>query len=235
MATAEETPPNPSFPEEEDEYEDDNDDDEEEEEYEDDEEEEEEPEETPSSSRANLQTLFRRLSEGPVEVRVHDLVIRGNARTKESLIEAEVLDAFRSASTMQELLRAASAASERLRRLDIFESVSITLDAGPPELPGTANVVVEVVEPKNPLTGDVGVYSKPEATAWSLEGCLKLKNSFGYGDIWDVSGAYGWDQTSELSAGLSLPRFNAVATPLQARVSLLTQDWLKCSSYKERL
>lgn len=58
---------------------------------------------------------------------------------------------------------------------------------------------------------------------------------FGYGDIWDASGAYGWDQTSELSAGLSLPRFKALSTPVVARISLLTQDWLKFSSYKEQL
>ncbi|XP_008811682.2 SAM50-like protein SPAC17C9.06 [Phoenix dactylifera] len=189
----------------------------------------------PPSEREKVERLLRRLSSGPVRLRVHDVVIRGNAKTKDSLIEAEVLDAFRSASTMQELFQAAGAANERLRRMDVFDSVSITLDAGPPELPGTANVIIDVAEAKNPLTGDIGILTKPEARSWSLEGSLKLKNLSGYGDIWDASGAYGWDQASEISAGLSLPRFKAISTPLMARVSLLSQDWLKFSSYKEHL
>ncbi|KAG1338049.1 SAM50-like protein SPAC17C9.06 [Cocos nucifera] len=188
----------------------------------------------PPTEREKVQSLFRRLSSGPVRLRVHDVVIRGNAKTKDSVIEAEVLDAFRSASTMQELLQAAGVANERLRRLEVFDSVSITLDAGPPELPGTSNVIIDVVEAK-PLTGDIGIFTKPEARSWSLEGSVKLKNLFGYGDIWDASGAYGWDQASEISAGLSLPRLKAISTPLVGRVSLLSQDWLKFSSYKERL
>lgn len=46
--------------------------------------------------------------------------------------------------------------------------------------------------------------------------------------------AYGWDLTSEVSAGVSLPRFKRLITPVTARLSLLSQDWLKFSSYKER-
>lgn len=46
--------------------------------------------------------------------------------------------------------------------------------------------------------------------------------------------AYGWDQTSEVSAGVSLPRLRRLASPVLARVSLLSNDWLNFSSYKER-
>lgn len=116
----------------------------------------------PPLEREKVERLLRRLYSGPVRLRVHDVVIRGNAKTKDSLIEAEVLDAFRSASTMQELLQAAGAANARLRQLDVFDSVRITLDAGPPELPGTANVIIDVVEAKKPLTGDIGIFTKPE-------------------------------------------------------------------------
>ena len=62
-----------------------------------------------------------------------------------------------------------------------------------------------------------------------------MKNLFGYGDIWDASGSYGWDQTTEVGVGVYLPRFKSVPTPLMARASLSSQDWLKFSSYKERL
>ncbi|KAK1283051.1 hypothetical protein QJS10_CPB21g01355 [Acorus calamus] len=98
-----------------------------------------------------------------VSVRVHDVVVKGNTKTRDSLIEAEVERLFRDVSTLQELLAASSAASDRLRRLDVFDGVTVKLEAGPPELPGnTANVVIEVVEMKNPFTGDIGIFSKPE-------------------------------------------------------------------------
>ncbi|KAL0317047.1 UNVERIFIED_CONTAM: hypothetical protein Sangu_2119000 [Sesamum angustifolium] len=192
------------------------------------------PEARIRKDRANMEALFRRLSTERVPVRVHDVIIKGNTKTKDSLIESEVEAVFRDATSFQQLLRAASVANTRLQDLDIFDSVNITLDAGPPELPGTANVVIEVTEAKNPLTGDLGIYSKPEARSWSLEGSLKLKNLFGYGDLWDGSVAYGWGQTSEVSTGFSIPRFKGISTPLSARISLLSQDWLKFSSYKEQ-
>ncbi|OEL12573.1 hypothetical protein BAE44_0026411 [Dichanthelium oligosanthes] len=208
-----------------------------EEEYEEEEEEEEELDgpAAAAAERERVQSVFRRLSSDPVGIRVHDVVIKGNTKTRDDLIEAEVADLLRAAPTVQDLLRAASVATGRLHKLDVFDAVKITLDAGPPELPGTTNVVIEVVEAANPLTGTAGVYSKPEARSWSLEGSLKLKNLFGYGDIWDASGSYGWDQTTEVGVGVYLPRFKSIPTPLMARASLSSQDWLKFSSYKERL
>lgn len=183
--------------------------------------------------REKMENLFRRISTERIPLRVHDVIIKGNTKTKDWLIESEV-EALKNATTVQGLLQAASVANARLQRLDVFDSVNITLDSGPPELPGTSNVVVEVVETKNPLTGDIGFFSKPEARSWSVEGSLKLKNLLGYGDLCDGSLSYGWNQTSEVSAGVSVPRFRRWATPMQARVSLLSQDWLKFSSYKER-
>ncbi|KAK6156106.1 hypothetical protein DH2020_010354 [Rehmannia glutinosa] len=183
------------------------------------------PEARIQMDRANMESLFGRLSTERVPVRVHDIIIKGNTKTKDSLIESEV-EALPAAA-------AGRAVAKRLQGLDIFDSINITLDAGPPELPGTANVVIQVSEAKM-LTGNVGVYSKPEARSWSLEGLAQLKNFFGYGDLWDASVSYGWGQTSEVSTGVSLPRFKSISTPLSARISLLSQDWLKFSSYKEQ-
>lgn len=45
-----------------------------------------------------MQSVFRRLASDPVGIRVHDVVIRGNARTRVELIQAEVADILRSAS-----------------------------------------------------------------------------------------------------------------------------------------
>ncbi|KAL2903967.1 Sorting and assembly machinery component 50-like protein [Bienertia sinuspersici] len=72
------------------------------------------------------------------------------------------------------------------------------------------------------------------ARSWSLEGGLKLKNMFGYADVWDGSVSYGWDQTTEVSTGVSLPRMKKWPSPVFARASLLSQDWQKFSSYKEQ-
>uniref|UniRef100_A0A803NTV8 POTRA domain-containing protein n=1 Tax=Cannabis sativa TaxID=3483 RepID=A0A803NTV8_CANSA len=164
------------------------------------------------------------MSTGQVPLRVHDVIIKGNSKTKDYLIEAEV-EGIKNAGTMQELLEAAGMANAKLQALEIFDSVRITLDSGPPELPGTANVVVEVVETKNPLSGECGAYTKPAARSWTLEGSVKYKNWLGYGDLWDGSLAYGPNQTSEISAGVFLPRFKCFLTPVVARAFLLSQDW----------
>ncbi|KAG6578810.1 Sorting and assembly machinery component 50-like protein, partial [Cucurbita argyrosperma subsp. sororia] len=185
------------------------------------------------AQRSKLENLVERMRKEKVRLRVHDVLIKGNSKTKDSLIEAEV-EAIKNASTMQELLEAAGVANANLQRLEIFDSVKITLDSGPPELPGTANVVIEVVETGNPLSGECGAYTKPAARSWTFEGSVKYKNWLGYGDLWDGSLAYGPNQTSEVSAGVYLPRLKRLMTPLVARLSLLSQDWMEFSSYKER-
>ncbi|KAL5734383.1 hypothetical protein ACOSP7_032244 [Xanthoceras sorbifolium] len=185
------------------------------------------------ASKAKVENLFRRMRTVSVPLRVHDVIVKGNTKTKEHLIEAQ-LEAIRNASSMQEIIQAATVANYRLRELECFDSVNITLDAGPPELPGTTNVIVEVVEITSPLTGQIGTYTKGEAKSSTVEGSLKYKNFFGYGDIWDGSLAYGFDRSAEVSAGVYLPRFKGLVTPVTARVSLLSQDLLKFSSYKEQ-
>ncbi|XP_010543713.1 PREDICTED: uncharacterized protein LOC104816537 [Tarenaya hassleriana] len=186
-----------------------------------------------SEERIKAQSLFRRMRAAPVPVRVHDVVVRGNGKTKDHVIEAEV-EVVRHATTLQELLEASRVANFNLQALEIFDSVNITLDSGPPELPGTTNVVIDVVESKNPLSGQIGAYTKAEARSASVEASLKYKNVFGYGDIWDGSLVYGCDNSAEVSFGLFLPRFKGYSTPFTSRLYLLTQDWLKFSSYKER-
>ncbi|CAA0836624.1 Outer membrane OMP85 family protein [Striga hermonthica] len=192
------------------------------------------PEARMRMDQARMDSLLRRLSTDQVAVRVHDIVIKGNRRTKDSVIEAEVESLFREAASFQNLLRAADVASSRLRSLEIFDSVNITLDAGPQELPGTANIVIEVSE-AYPFFGKLGVTSKPEARTWSLEAFGRLKNLFGYGDLWDASLGYGWGQALEVSTGFLLPRFKGIPNPLSARISMLSQDWMKFSSYKEQV
>ncbi|KAG2272311.1 hypothetical protein Bca52824_066866 [Brassica carinata] len=156
----------------------------------------------------------------------------GNDKTKDHIIEAEV-EAVREANTLQELLEASRVANSNLRAMDIFDSVNITLDSGPPELPGTTNVVIEVVESKNPLTGQIGAYTRAEAKSSSVEASLKYKNIFGYGDIWDGSMVYGFDSSAEVGMGMYLPRFKGLPTPFSSQRSLGLSLGLLSSKYHE--
>lgn len=114
--------------------------------------------------RIRAESLFRRMREAPVPVRVHDVIVKGSEKTKDHVIEAEV-DVVRQATTLQELLEASKVANFNLQALDIFDSINITLDSGPPELPGTTNVVIEVVESKSPLTAQLGTsFTKAEVS-----------------------------------------------------------------------
>ncbi|KAL2634359.1 hypothetical protein R1flu_005838 [Riccia fluitans] len=178
--------------------------------------------------------LSDKLSREPIKIRVHDVQIRGTVKTKESVLEAQLQEVKR-AETMQELLQESVKANARLRGLGVFEKCTITIDAGPEELPGTANVTVEVEETKRPFSGDVGVFSKPETKTWTLDGTVKWRNLLGYGETIDATGCYGWDTTSELSAGVNYPRFHGLQSSLISRATILTQDWQKYSSYRERL
>ncbi|KAM7270812.1 hypothetical protein ACFE04_030026 [Oxalis oulophora] len=206
----------------------------EDEEEDDEDDDEEEEEQLPPRDPTRMQNLMRRMQNGEtVSLRVHDVIIKGNTKTKDSLIEAE-LEPLKSATSMKELLDAARDVNFKLQALDAFDSVNITLDAGPMELPGTANVIVNVVETASPLSGQLGAYTKAEARSSTFEASLKYKNLFGYGDMWDGAFAYGCDHSAELSAGVYLPRFKRFVTPVTARAFLQSQDWEKFSSYKER-
>ncbi|XP_050209211.1 uncharacterized protein LOC126659923 [Mercurialis annua] len=183
--------------------------------------------------RAKMASFVQRIQTETVPLRVHDVIIKGNTKTKDSFLEAETA-LLKEVTSMQELLEASKLVNFRLQALEVFDSVRITLDSGPPELAGTANVVVEVVETTSPISGEIGAYTKGEARSSTVEGTLKYKNVCGYGDLWDASMAYGGDHMTEVSAGVYVPRFKGLVTPLTARVFLLSQDWLKFSSYKER-
>ncbi|CAO2140566.1 unnamed protein product [Urochloa humidicola] len=231
MATASGTTHPPPTPNDDDEFDDDDDLDDEADEYDDDDG---QPSASPSEE-ARLQAVLRRLTADDVRIRVHQVAIRGCARTRRAAVVAAVGTDLARAATVRDLVRAAAAAGDRLRRLGSFETVSITLDAAPPGIPGSAVVVlVDVAEARGRAATGFGVFANTQARSCSLQGSLKLKNLFGYCETWDAAGALELDQTAELSAGVEMPRIGAIPTPLVARVSFLSEDWLK-SSLKEHL
>ncbi|CAN6362014.1 unnamed protein product [Urochloa humidicola] len=225
MATASDTthPPPPSIP-----HHDDDDDDDE---FDDDDD---EPSASPSEE-ARLEAVLWRLTADEVRIRVHQVAIRGAARMRRAAVEAAVGTDLARAATVRDLVRAAAAAGDRLRRLGAFDTVSITLDAAPPGTPGSAVVVlVDVAEARGRAAAEFGVFANTLTRSCSLEGSLKLKNLFGYCETWDAAGALELDQITELSAGVEMPRIGAMPSPLVARISFLSEDWLK-SSLQEHL
>lgn len=106
------------------------------EELEDEEEEEDASSHSEEESMNLVKSMTEKLATEPVQVRVHDIEIKGNVKTKDSVIEAQLKE-LREISTMQELLQESVRANSRLRALGIFDKCVITLDAGPEELPGT--------------------------------------------------------------------------------------------------
>ncbi|KAI4962933.1 hypothetical protein ZWY2020_024593 [Hordeum vulgare] len=171
-----------------------------------------------------LESVLRRLTADEVRIRVHDVAIRGCARTRRAAAEAAIGTDLARAATVPELLRAAAAAGERLRRLGAFESVSITLDTAAPGVPADARggavvVLVDVTEARGRAAGGLGVFANTETRSCSVEGSLRFKNLFGYCETWDASGLLGLDQTMELSVGAIIPRIGPIPTPLMARVT----------------
>ena len=107
--------------------------------------------------------MLRRLTADEVRIRVHQVTIRGCARTRRAAVEAAVGPDLARAATVRDLVRAAAAAGDRLRRLGAFDTVSITLDAAPPGIPGSVVVVlVDVAEARGRAAGDFGVFANTQ-------------------------------------------------------------------------
>lgn len=149
------------------EIDDDEDDDDEEEYYDDDEDEDDDGETLPDESftQSKTETLFRQIYSSNAPLRVNKIVINGNFKTNESMIKSE-FKALETATSIQELYKAASDAKDRMRQLGLFDSVNITFDSGPAELSGTTNVIVDVVEDPKRLSCDFRGFSEPEVYAF---------------------------------------------------------------------
>ena len=90
-------------------------------------------------------------------LRVHDVIISGNTRTKDYVIERH-LQSARAAQTVGELASTLEDAQDGLERLNLFESVQVVADSGPKELPDTANINITVEELKEGRSFTCGTY-----------------------------------------------------------------------------
>ncbi|KAF0889641.1 hypothetical protein E2562_030122 [Oryza meyeriana var. granulata] len=147
--------------EEDDEFEEEDDDDDLDDEDDGDDDQEPSPPPSDGADEARLESVLRRLTAEEVRIRVHDVEIRGCSRTRRAAVEAAVGSDLARAATVRDLVRAAAAAGDRLRRLGAFDTVSITLDTAPPGTPGNAAVVVlvDVAEVRGRASGELGIFA----------------------------------------------------------------------------
>ncbi|GBG75673.1 hypothetical protein CBR_g20300 [Chara braunii] len=164
--------------------------------------------------------------------RVHDILIKGNVRTKEYVIERE-MEGVRRATTLQELADELATASRKLNDLGIFEEVTITCDEGPPELPGTtANLIVHVKE-KGPLSLHVGSYM--QGREGSIEGSLQLNNYLGAAERFDCNAAIGQSTSNTYCLGFHLSHFRGLPAWFHTRIFQSVRNWQRHSSHTEKL
>ncbi|KAJ8443900.1 hypothetical protein Cgig2_032724 [Carnegiea gigantea] len=169
---------------------------------------------------------------GPA-LRVHDVIIKGNSRTKDSVIEA-TMDDLKRASTLGEVKEGIKDATSRLWQLGVFDYIQVTLHHGPIELPDTVNVVVSVKELPQEKLRQANVTLDASATCPDAGVNLKWKNLLGLADTWEGSVTYnGVKKGGEFSTKVSLPRLGDWVSPVSARAYLGSQDLLKLSSYKQ--
>ena len=111
------------------------------------------PDSEPTSLASELQQSQH------LPLRVHDIVITGNTRTKDYLIERH-LQPLRAVQTVGKLVTAVEEARDGLERLGLFATVQLEADSGPVELPGTANIKIVVEELKDGRSGSFGTYQQ---------------------------------------------------------------------------
>lgn len=154
---------------------------------------------------ANVQTL-----------QIGKVVIRGNFKTRDSIILSE-LGLRRGALFTQDAL---ADGARRLRNTALFDAVSVTMPDLETTRAGEVNAVVEVVE-----RYDFLAQIDAEAGYSSYNGAfLKLipsfKNLFGIGMSFDIAGTIGFDLAEYLRTG------NTKLRQLSAEATLRVPQWL---------
>jgi hypothetical protein len=123
----------------------------------------------------DFELRLREFARNPIPIRVRDVKIEGNYKTRASVIESQ-LDRLRDMETSQDLLREASYAVTRLERMGIFEECTLSLENGP--VHGSVDVVVSVEERRNPCSFTVGSFIKPEVCClWTFPFILASSSS----------------------------------------------------------
>lgn len=179
-----------------------------------------------------FELMFKRFAQEEIPVQVWEVKVEGNSKTRSSVIQAH-LEPLKKAETTRQLLRKAAYALNRIEHLGLFENCTLALETGPVQ--GSVIVVLHVEEALRPFSVNLASFSAAKDTMTALGGSFRWKNVLGYGETWDATCNYGWDEDTELTAGFHLPRFGRLPSKLATRVAIHTPEWVNLSSYKLRI
>ncbi|KAI5074239.1 hypothetical protein GOP47_0010200 [Adiantum capillus-veneris] len=180
-------------------------------------------------SADEFELMFKRFAQEEIPLRVLEVKVEGNRRTRSSVIQDHI-EPLKKAETTRQLLREAAHAVERIEHLGLFRNFTLALETGPVQ--GSVIVVLYVEEAPRPFSVNLTSFSAAKDARSAFGGSFRWKNVLGYGETWDATCSYGWDEDSDLTAGIHLPWFGRLSNHLAARVAVHVPEWLNFSSYK---
>ena len=145
----------------------------------------------------SAKSIFDAIQKQPC--RVQRVVIVGLKRTRRSLIDRHLAAAM-SASTYGEVQSALLACRSELLSLGVFSDVSMTLDAGPTDAPGSATLFLRTVE-EGLLSANVGTYIQGQDRVSEVK--VTLKNAAGWAESVDLAAGMAHESALVLSRGNS--------------------------------
>ncbi|CAI5711991.1 unnamed protein product [Hyaloperonospora brassicae] len=167
---------------------------------------------------------------GP-RVHIGKVFIKGNDRTRPRVFENELQEAY-NAERIGQLVHKLEEATEELKALDIFESISIDLDKASSGERDETDVTITVKE-KNWRSLHIGATTDGNDEAG--ESSLTLANAFGEAEKFTLSASYARSGSNTQRATFKKPRFLGLPLFLSATGGneMHNQEWL--SSYSEKV
>jgi outer membrane protein insertion porin family len=168
---------------------------------------------------------------GDEPLRVRALRIAGASRTRASVIEAELQDAY-AAETFEGVVLALHGAVSRLQNTGVFRSVTIDMAGSPDASERDVTDLVVTVEEKGLFGGQANVHANSiEATADST---VTLHNPLGSAETLAVSGGAGTKSSYSSSARLRRPRFLGLPAHLEVALERTRASCADTSSYDKK-
>ena len=165
---------------------------------------------------------------------VSSVEVRGNERTRNSLVERELRRVYE-ARTLEGIKDALFAANAALQEYGIFKDVSMVIDAdaaggrvGENDVPG-AKVVVNVEE-KDMFHFKAGTFMSRRGEG-EVEVSMGLRNVFGYADQFEVEAIRGASLSSTYSALWRQPKLYGSDVNLDVRAFQALECFKKLSSF----
>nr|CCA20724.1 sorting and assembly machinery component 50 putativ [Albugo laibachii Nc14] len=163
------------------------------------------------------------------DMRVNQVRLHGNHRTRPEVFEYELENAFQ-AHGINEIVKEIALSTKKLANLEIFDTIDIKLDKSNIEDPYQVDVVISVEE-KDWKEFDFGV--KTDAYDDSLEASCALINPLGTSEKFDFKSTYAWSGSHVESISLKKPQFMGYPLYFSTTVFNDLQNYEKTSSYSE--